>query len=94
MWLDNYFNLLRQEEPTHMTEASNADEFAHILVYEFKDALNRLDIALYPLCVKKMESAHNTVAYVEEAYAEGWSAIINDGKLLGFRNEKVNEKAL
>lgn len=30
-----------------------------------------------------------TIEDIEKRYEEGWSAIINDGKLLGFRNEKT-----
>lgn len=73
------------EEPT--SSLGLKDAFTHFLCVKFISARN-LNISAMPILATNKER-RNTIAYCEESYEQGYSAIINDGKLLGFRREKV-----
>lgn len=89
MWAERYFALCKQELPSHFKGVIEIDEFVHHLAIVLLDSKGKDDIAFYPQDDDDYESPMNTVAYCEEAYEHGYSAIINDGKLLGFRKEEA-----
>lgn len=87
MWAERYFALLRQEMPERLSGVNTMDDFVHILAITFAHMYGRDDISFYP--PTKNDEPTDTIAYCEECYKQGYSAIINDGKLLGFRRENA-----
>lgn len=88
MWAEKYIPLLKQEYPKEFVGCQTVDDFFHVLVVWFLLNLNKENqVFAYPLMAENKER-NNTIAYCEESYEQGYSAIINDGKLLGFRLEK------
>lgn len=85
MWDEKYFALIRQEMPEKFKGITDVDDFVHHLVLRFLGLIGK-DIA-YASFGEPINEDRNTVAYCEEAYKQGFSAIVNDGKLLGFRKE-------
>lgn len=52
--------------------------------------LRREKIYLYPDKFEEgIEGKYGTVEYIESAYKKGYSAIISNGELLGFKREKT-----
>ena len=72
-------NLLRQEQPIfcYGTDLEIA-EWSMFYVLGHQD---------YGLDSEVLDG-EATIESLEKAYEKGWAAIINDGKLLGFRKEK------
>ena len=88
MWAEKYIPLLRQEYPKVFEGCQTVDDFFHGLVMWFMTSIDEENqVFAYPIMAENKER-HNTIAYCEESYEQGYSAIINDGKLLGFRQEK------
>ena len=88
MWAEKYIPLLRQEYPKVFEGCQTVDDYFHGLVIRFLTSFGEENqVYAYPLMAENKERP-NTIAYCEESYEQGYSAIINDGKLLGFRQEK------
>lgn len=88
MWAEKYIPLLRQEYPDVFTGCNTVDDYFHGLVIWFLTNFGEENrVYAYPIMAENKERP-NTIAYCEESYEQGYSAIINDGKLLGFRQEK------
>ena len=88
MWAEKYVPLFRQEYPKVFEGCQTVDDYFHTLAFWFINARNKEEpISAYPLMAEN-KAPQNTIAYCEESYEQGYSAIINDGKLLGFRREK------
>lgn len=78
-----YYELLRQVEPRDNFE--DIESAMHYLCICYVSAYmgNRYDI--YPsISNRDVMFDFDTVAYVEQAYKDGYSVIINDGKILGY----------
>jgi hypothetical protein len=78
-----YYELLRQVEPRDNFE--DMDSMMHYLCicYISKFLGDRYD--LFPFISNEdVRFEYDTVAYVEQAYKDGYSVIINDGKILGY----------
>lgn len=89
MWAEKYIPLLKQEYPKVFEGCKTADDFFHGLVMWFMTSIDEENQAFaYPIMAENKERS-NTIAYCEESYEQGYSAIINDGKLLGFRKESA-----
>lgn len=86
MWNEKYFALIRQEMPEKFKGITDVDDFVHRLALLFLGLIGK-DIAYAPFGGEPINEDRNTVAYCEKAYKLGFSAIVNDGKLLGFRKE-------
>lgn len=88
MWAEKYIPLLKQEYPKMFKGCKTADDFFHGLVMWLMTSIDEENrVFAYPIMAENKERP-NTIAYCEESYKQGYSAIINDGKLLGFRQEK------
>lgn len=88
MWTEKYIPLFRQEYPKVFEGCQTVDDYFHGLAMWFLTSFDEEDRAFaYPIMAENKERP-NTIAYCEESYEQGYSAIINDGKLLGFRQEK------
>lgn len=92
MWAERYYALIIQELPQFCGGCITFDDFVHRLAIEFLDRYSNDDISFYPADTMEYKAPLNTIDFCEEAYEHGFSAIINDGKLLGFRREKNEEK--
>ena len=77
-----YEALIRQEYPECLSGISGEDRFKELT--NFAVANNLFVFANDPRYGEPI-----TEEYLERSYEQGWSAIINDGKLLGFRKEKA-----
>ena len=88
MWAEKYIPLLRQEYPKVFEGCQTVDDYFHGLVIWFLTSIEEENpILAFPILAENKEP-NNTIAYCEESYEQGYAAIINDGKLLGFRQEK------
>ena len=88
MWAEKYIPLLRQEYPKVFEGCNTVDDYFHGLVIWFLTSIEKKNpISAFPIMAENKEQP-NTIAYCEESYKQGYAAIINDGKLLGFRLEK------
>lgn len=88
MWAEKYIPLLRQEYPKVFEGCQTVDDYFHGLVICFLASFDKENqVFAYPIMAENKERP-NTIAYCEESYEQGYAAIINDGKLLGFRQEK------
>lgn len=76
-----YYELLRQVEP--QDNFRDMETMMHYLCvwYVVTTMDNRYDI--YP-SISNKDVDYDTIAYVEQAYKDGYSVIINDGKILGY----------
>lgn len=76
-----YYELLRQTNPCD--NFRDIENMMHYLCvwYVVTTMGNRYDI--YPYISNK-DVEYDTVAYVEQAYKDGYSVILNDGKILGY----------
>lgn len=81
-----YYELLRQVEPRD--NFRDMDSMMHYLciIYVSKFMDDRYDIFPY-ISNKDVKYDYDTVAYVKQAYEDGYSVILNDGKILGY--EKI-----
>lgn len=75
-----YLELLIQE----FTQTFGSRNFLAIFGQLACGFLIKHNYTLYPIS-SKLEYPPGSIAYVEECYKCGWVAIINDGKLLGFK---------
>ena len=78
-----YYELLRQVDPrdNFLDIESTMHYLCVIYVLNYLD--NRYEI--YPsISNEDVKYDYDTVAYVEQAYKDGYSVIINDGKILGY----------
>ena len=78
-----YYELLRQVDPRD--NFLDIESTMHYLCVSYVSAFmgNRYDI--YPnISNEDVMYDYDTVAYVEQAYKDGYSVIINDGKILGY----------
>lgn len=89
-WRDKYYALIKQEHPERCKGCDTADDFVHLLATSYLSMYDEM-ISLVPVMASNFER-RNTIAYCEESYEQGYSAIINDGKLVGFRREIDEEK--
>ena len=93
MWAERYYKLLTQEFPSYFKGVQDIDDFVHYLatywLVRHKNENDELSIYAENLL---SDNLYNTIAYCEDMYVNGYSAIINDGKLVGFRREKIEEK--
>lgn len=80
-YIDMVFELFRQEFPEKMVEIADS------IIEVFEEN----GIEILPLEVGEAE--YGTLEYIEKAQAKGYSAIVHDGKILGFRKE-TKENAL
>ena len=88
MWAEKYVPLLRQEYPDVFEGCKTADDYFHDLAIWFLTTIEeKHTVSALPIMAENKERS-NTIAYCEESYEQGYAAIINDGKLLGFRQEK------
>ena len=92
MWAERYYELIKQELPKNMGGRISFDDFVHVIAIYYVNRESATDISLFPQDDEEYEQKYGTIEYCEEAYKRGFSAIINDGKLLGFRREKSGEK--
>ena len=72
-------DLLRQVEPQFCN--GSTEEIAAYTMFYYAGRLG-LSLGAEPL-----ELERPTLENVEKAYKKGWVAVINDGKLLGFKKE-------
>jgi hypothetical protein len=81
-----YYELLRQVEPRD--NFWDMDSMMHYLCvfYVIKTMDNRFEI-YPPISNEDVKYDYDTVAYVEQAYKDGYSVILNDGKIIGY--EKI-----
>ena len=93
MWAERYYKLLTQEFPSYFKGVENIDDFVHHLAMDWlvRHEKEKNELSIYAEN-NLSNNLYNTIAYCEDMYANGYSAIINDGKLLGFRREKIEEK--
>lgn len=80
MLLDSYVELIAHEFSEFIGSRKPEDIFTLITCEWLSDK----HYCLYPICPDK-EYPSGSIAYCEKAYEKGWEAIINDGKLLGFK---------
>ena len=81
-----YYELLRQVDPRD--NFRDIESMMHYLCisYVISHLDNRYEI--YPsISNKDVKYDYDTVAYVEQAYKDGYSVILNDGKIIGY--EKI-----
>lgn len=81
-----YYELLRQVEPRD--NFRDIESMMHYFCVSYVSAFmgNRYDI--YPsISNKDVKYDYDTIAYVKQAYEDGYSVILNDGKILGY--EKI-----
>ena len=76
-----YLQLISQEFSEFIHSRNLTDVFAQVACGWLDDK----GYALYPICPDKDEYPSCSIAYCERAYEKGWEAIVNDGKLLGFK---------
>jgi hypothetical protein len=86
MWAEKYAPLLRQEHPRIFRNCDTVDDYFHAMALCILSEADE-DVTVLPFFADNKEP-WGTIAYCEESYEQGYSAIINDGKLLGFRQEK------
>lgn len=87
---NKYFALMRQEYPKSVKGDETAYSFMHHAIVAF---VSRNDeyLSICPILATTKEPV-GSKAYCEESYEQGYMAIINDGKLLGFRLEVEDEE--
>lgn len=97
MWTEKYYDLLRQAFPEKFKDRKieTVDDFVHTLATYWLVRHNKDDdISLFGDATLS-NALINSVKYCEDMNANGYDAIINDGKLLGFRREtETKENAL
>lgn len=90
-WLEKYYNLIRNVFPDKFFGMANIDDFAHRLAtYWMAKSDKDGDISIYPYEANS-DAPIGSKAYCEDCYEQGYAAIINDGKLIGFRKEKPSD---
>lgn len=75
-----YLELLTQE----FTDTFRSRNFLAIFGHLACGFLMKHGYTIYPIR-SSLECPTGSTAYCEEAYKSGWEAVINDGKLLGFK---------
>ena len=76
--------IMRDAEPDMFKGYSSEDIATCCMFY----SMNKLGYE-YWIDIPGYEYREPTIEYLEKAYEMGYAAIIHDGKLLGFRKEKV-----
>lgn len=76
-YIDRIIELFRQEFPEKMSEIADS----------MLEVFEENGIEIFPLEVGEAE--YGSLEYVEKAQEKGFSAIVHDGKILGFRKEKT-----
>lgn len=97
MWTERYMALLKETHKPFFDDVTTEDEFVHALANIFiilaEKSLGMDYVGVYSQV--KNKEPERTIAGCEENFEQGWSAIINDGMLLGFRREtETKENAL
>lgn len=78
-----YYELLRQVDPRD--NFKDIESMMHFFCISYVSIYldNRYEI--YPsISNEDVKYDYDTVAYVEQAYKDGYSVILNDGKILGY----------
>lgn len=93
MWAERYYKLLTQEFPNYFKGVKDIDDFVHHLAtyWLVRHKKKKDELSIYAEN-DLSDNLYNTIAFCEDMYAIGYSAIINDGKLVGFRREKSGKK--
>jgi hypothetical protein len=78
-----YYELLRQVEPRD--NFMDMDSMMHYLCIIYVSKFMGDRYVIFPdISNKDVKYDYDTVAYMEQAYKDGYSVIINDGKILGY----------
>lgn len=94
MLADKFYNLLIQEFPEHFRGFETFDSFVHFLATYWLVSHDKADELSIFADATKSTASRDTIQYCEDMFKNGYSAIINDGKLLGFRKEEKEEKKM